>query len=78
MKKLLLSILLVSCLSAGELSSELKHLAKKAISYAGWRCDVVTTAYRKWNGDIKVVCDNYESMFIIAKHGGNWTVKVER
>ncbi|MDC0933812.1 hypothetical protein OAR97_08170 [Arcobacteraceae bacterium] len=78
MVKLLLSVLLVSGLCAGELSPEQKKVAKDGIIIAGYRCGIVTTAYTKWNGDIKVVCDNYEAMFIIAKHGGNWTVRVDR
>ena len=79
MKKSILGLFV--CVSLGfsaELPPYLKDLAKRGINSLGYKCDVVTSAFQKWDGDIQVVCDDYNAIFIIYKKGGTWQIKVEK
>lgn len=77
MKKIVLGLTLFTSLAfSGELDDNQKVAVKYAIKDRGYVCNVITKAYKTWDDKVKVVCDDYRSMFMISLYGGRLTVEV--
>ncbi len=77
MKRSILGLVLFSSLAfSGELNYNQKVAVKYAIEDRGYVCNVVTTAYKTWDDKVKVVCDDYNSAFMISQYGGRLRVEV--
>ena len=82
MKKIIISLMLVSGLFGGSVKGNLTNkqvlAVQKMIQLYGYKCDVVNFAMRSnWSGDIDVSCNNYRYSYDLEDKGGIWRVTVD-
>lgn len=77
--KIFITTILISVFAySAELNNTQKAAVKYAIESRGYVCNQITTAYKTWDDKVKVVCDDYRSMFMISTYGGRLSIKVEK
>ena len=78
MKKIILIVALVSGLFAGNLNSGQEEALQKFVQHFGYRCDSVSYSNRsRWDGSIRLTCNQNRYVYEIKDVGGNWTVRVK-